>query len=45
MMAAMTYIIPYLSDVCKIGEQEILIISILRINILAIVASYFALEN
>lgn len=42
MMAAMTYIIPYLSDVCKIGEQEILIISILRINILAIVASYFA---
>ena len=23
MMAAMTYIIPYLSDVCKIGEQEI----------------------
>lgn len=42
MLVAMTYIIPYLSDVCNIGEQEILIISILRVNILATIASYFA---
>lgn len=42
MLAAMTYIIPYLSDVCKMGEAKVMIISIFRVNILAIVASYFA---
>ena len=42
MMSAMTYVIPYLSQMYGVKEQNIIILSIVRVNLIAIVAGPFA---
>lgn len=42
MISAMTYVIPFLSEVYGMSEQKILILSIVRVNLIAIVAAPLA---
>ena len=42
MMSAMTYVIPFLSEVYGMSEQKILVLSIVRVNLIAIVAAPLA---
>ena len=42
MMSALTYVIPFLSEVYGMSEQKILILTIVRVNLIAIVAAPLA---